>query len=592
MYSSSQSKYTSNQKKINIKKSNQNSSNQYKEKENNYSKEINNLNRNANKSNLTKAESYSFDKSIKIPRIEYEKLSKKSEAFNEESENFNVYFMKPDLKSKTLSTTKKIKPKLFKKNTELKKEITYNENEDDDNPYKENCLNNNNEPQFQENDSEKMPLEIVHENNERIFKAHLVQKLKSFKLKQDENRKIPLNLKSKIKRDESFRNSMKHLLMKQSEKKDMKKELLYYKGYFRFWKKKSKIIDEQKIKKRMIFRIKKDRNIRITTVVYRAEIPRRKKIKNKEIEEKKIQQHYEKNEIFRQNLIHNLEQRKKNILPKSSINQSNDRFNNNIKNSNNNSQKKFEEEKISDFVKLIPRKEENEEKKISNNIYDENKRQNNKEIKEIDINNANEGLEKLNNIYMKKEEKKALDELKLNQNINKKKEALKKINNIFEKANEREGFESLKKIRNNSRKKEGTQKLNKVIEKKYSKSIITELKKNQNKSKISEAFNLINNLIKIKVKEQKINSIKQIQRYCNEINKSKINILSNEKKELINNEMKASNDIEIKNGIENNFKNMEDKNINRNPDNINVKNEREDIYNSVELEKINNNEYF
>ena len=395
MYSSSQSKYTSNQKKTKTGKSNQNSNNQYKEKENNYSKEINNMNRYANKSDLPKTQSYSFDKSIKIPLIQYEKSSKKSEIFNEESENFNVYFMKPDLKSKTLSTTKNIKPKLFKKNTKLKKEITYDEDEDNDNPYKENYLNNNNDPQFQENESEKMPLEIVHENNERIFKAHLVQKLKLFKLRQDENRKIPLNLKSKIKRDESFRNSMKHLLMKQSEKKDMKKELLYYKGYFRFWKKKSKIIDEQKFKKRMIFRIKKDRNIRITTVVYRAEIPRRKKIKNKEIEERKIQQHYEKNEIFRQNLIHNLEQRKNNILPKSSINKSNDRINKNIKNSNNNSQKKFEEEKISDFVKIIQKKEQNEEKKISNNIYDENKRQKNKEMKEIDINSTNEGFEKL-----------------------------------------------------------------------------------------------------------------------------------------------------------------------------------------------------
>ena len=477
MYSS-KIKYTSNQKKENYIINNKNSNIQFNQ-EKNYSKNINNKYINRNISELSK-ENYSFDKKNKNNsniKIEYEKINKTNEIINEENDNFNVYFMKPNIKSKTLSTTKII---------DENNENGYEDDDEDYNPYKESNINN--EPQFQDM-IKRNALEIVYEQKEKKFKAHLVQKLIAYKRKQDENRKIPLNLKSKIKRDESFRDSLKHLLMKQSEKKDMKKELIYYKGYFRFWKKKAKEIDEQRYRKRMNLKIKKDRNIRITTVIYNAEISKRiKKIKKKVIEEKKIQ--YEKNEKFKQNLINNLQKRKTNIL-KNYNNQNINNKENNLYNIN--SPKIYEEQKISEIVKIIPKKEKNE--KLMENIEKENK--NIIKNKNISKNSINENIDK------KKEEKKGANEIKRNENMNKKKEAIRKINKIIEKENEREGFETLKKHRSNSRKKEGTEKLNKIIGKKYSKSIITGLKKNQNESKISQAFNIINNLIKKKKKKKK-----------------------------------------------------------------------------------------
>ena len=49
---------------------------------------------------------------------------------------------------------------------------------------------------------------------------------------------------------------------------------MYYKGYFRFWKRKTKKSFDPIFKRK----IKKDRNIRITYMIYRADIP--KKVKN------------------------------------------------------------------------------------------------------------------------------------------------------------------------------------------------------------------------------------------------------------------------------------------------------------------------
>ena len=104
--------------------------------------------------------------------------------------------MKPDLKSKTISAAKKVK-QIFRVNPKYKQNMVINVNknqniydEEDDNPYKENSYTNpNHEPQFQEKNPEKMPLEMIHKIKEKKFKTHLVQRLKSFKIKQAENKK-------------------------------------------------------------------------------------------------------------------------------------------------------------------------------------------------------------------------------------------------------------------------------------------------------------------------------------------------------------------------------------------------------------------
>ena len=150
-----------------------------------------------------------------IIEIEYEKiLNNKKGVSCDENGNYNVYFMKPVFKSKKV----------------------YNNQYKDDN---NNIIKE--ETEYEQNNSDVIPLEIIHRNNEKKFKAHLVQKLKTFKIKQAENSRIPLNLASKAKREEKFRNSLKHLLAMEAEPIDRKKELMYYKGYFRFWKKNVKI---------------------------------------------------------------------------------------------------------------------------------------------------------------------------------------------------------------------------------------------------------------------------------------------------------------------------------------------------------------
>ena len=203
---------------------------------------------------------YSHKNKLKSSRIEieYENISKNLNSHliqeeDNENDNFNVYFMEPDLKYKTLTTS-------TSRTSQRIKKLNQNKNE---------------------------------QNNEKEFKLRLIKKLKSLKINQPENDKIPLNFASKIKREESIRSSLKNLVMRQSQY-DPKKELLYYKAYFRFWKRKCKF-NKEKINKKII---KKDKNIRITTVIYRAEKP--KTYKNYKIkEESKNEDNERKNEYYR-----------------------------------------------------------------------------------------------------------------------------------------------------------------------------------------------------------------------------------------------------------------------------------------------------
>ena len=230
-----------------------------------------------NKSNIKPNKRLTYNESPVFMEIEYEKVNNNNNIANDENGNFNVHYIKYN----TLTTPKKVLKQTFRVNPRIKQNLLkqnqnkiINEDKDEDeNPYKEN--NNNNyaklEQQYQGIKKEPMPLEVIHIINEKKFKAHLVQRLKSFKIKQAEDKKIPLNIASKMRREESIKNSLKHLLIKQCQPRDIKKELMYYKGYFRFWKRKTKLGDESKFRRR----IKKDRNIRITTVIYRADIPKR-----------------------------------------------------------------------------------------------------------------------------------------------------------------------------------------------------------------------------------------------------------------------------------------------------------------------------
>ena len=237
-------------------------------------------------------------------KIEYEKVSENLNSQlipdNENNdENFNVYFMKADLKYKTISTSNSLtNSKIKKLNNQTKKEA----------------------------------------KNEKEFKSHLIKKLKSLKLSQKNKDKIPLNIASKIRREESIRNSLKYLLAKQAQF-DPKKELLYYKAYFRFWKRKCKYEkhDSKKI-------IKKDKNIRITTVIYKADKPKIFK-NNVIIEERKNENNDKKKEYFRNKLIRIVESKSKDkIIKKETKENKKDNYqeknskNNLINNINKNSQ--------------------------------------------------------------------------------------------------------------------------------------------------------------------------------------------------------------------------------------------------------------
>ena len=165
------------------------------------------------------------------------------------------------------------------------------------------------------------------QKNEKEFKSHLIKKLKSLKLNQKNKDKIPLNIASKIRREESIRNSLKSLLAKQAQFD--KKELLYYKAYFRFWKRKCKYekYDIKKINK-------KDKNIRITTVIYKADKPNIYK-NNVIIEESKNENNERKKEFFRNKLKRIIESKSKDkITKKDTIENKNNKYSE--KNSKNN----------------------------------------------------------------------------------------------------------------------------------------------------------------------------------------------------------------------------------------------------------------
>ena len=503
-----------------------------------------------------------------IIEIEYEKIGNNKAVNFDENGNFNVYFMEPVLRSKTITTSNMNHKKNQSKNNMIN-------DDNDDNPYKYDDDNMNVYPQFQNKNSDVMPLEIVHKKNEKKFKAHLIQRLKSFKMKQVEKNKIPLNIASKKRREETFRESLKHLLARQAEPFDIKKELMYYKGYFRFWKRKCKNFGEPKIRKI----IKKDRNIRITTVIYKADNP--SKINNKKqkiVQDSKIQK---ENEIFRKNLIINLENRKK---EKREI----------TYNLNNNYNINYYPKNVNASNNKVEKNSQIIDKKLHKSIKNKDNSNNNNINGSVNVNNnknTNEGLEKVNNINNKKEEKKITDKLKITQNIDRKKEALKKINNLLEKEIEGEGFKQLKYVRNKSRKKEGTQKIEKVLERNCSKSkgdIMHKLKKNQSKSKITQASRIVNNIINIKKNNQVIEGYKQLKEYSNKKSSK------NKKENIINdnnvNNVNNVNDVNNVNNVNNEIKtdrsqkiDVENENINTNVDinisNNNVKENENDINN-------------
>ena len=227
-------------------------------------------------------------------KIEYEKIPENLNSQlilsdENDNENFNVYFMKTDIKYKTISNSNSLTSSKIKKlNSQIKKE----------------------------------------QKNEKEFKSHLIKKLKSLKLNQKNKDKIPLNIASKIRREESIRNSLKSLLAKQAQF-DPKKELLYYKAYFRFWKRKCKYekYDIKKINK-------KDKNIRITTVIYKADKPNIYK-NNVIIEESKNENNERKKEFFRNKLKRIIESKSKDkITKKDTIENKNNKYSE--KNSKNN----------------------------------------------------------------------------------------------------------------------------------------------------------------------------------------------------------------------------------------------------------------
>ena len=385
-----------------------------------------------------------------ITEIEYEKVTNKDIVIDE-NDNYNVYFMKPVFKSKTITVSKKQKPS-FKINSKNKQKILQNidlnDDDDDQNPYNTNEYNDS-EPQFEKN-SEIMPLET--NNNEKQFKAHLVQRLKSYKIKQAENNKIPLNIASKIRREESIRYSLKHLLAKQSQAIDAKKELIYYKGYFRFWKKKCKMVDELKFKKRF----KKDRNIRITTVIYKAEKPHRSKNVKQKVRPEIIQEQKEI-EKFRQNLIINLEQRKKERL--SSI--SNDKAKYNSKTLNDLNYEKYNINK-NIYNSISNKGNSNINNKFNknnfNNFYDTYNNQNKYSEHKNDLESNKKEVKIVNNKNNEKKEKKQEFENKKNIFIQKDNLNESKKSNNTKSKNEERKINEQKNIQINNKKKRSTRK--------------------------------------------------------------------------------------------------------------------------------------
>ena len=343
--------------------------------------------------------------------IEYEKISPKENSkflISDENENFNVYFMKPDFKYKTISNS--------------------------------NSLTSTNAKKFQQSKKG--------QNKEKEFKSHLIQKLKSLKLSQNNKDKIPLNIASKIRREESIRNSLKYLLAKQAQY-DPKKELMYYKAYFRFWKRKSKM-DKDKSKKI----IRKDKNIRITTVIYRADKPNSNFSNKIIIDERKNERNGKKSEFFRNKLIRIMESKSKDKINKKHEEE---------KNEYNSKDKEINKDKIKNLNSNI---------NINKHVYPNNIRtikNNYNEEKNIENKNI---VKNMNDIYSQN---------KKNELSNNKRKALNIINNGIKKGCKSECFRNLKKIRNISRKKEGTEKLSNVFlnkKKQFKEEAISKIKQN------------------------------------------------------------------------------------------------------------------
>ena len=115
--------------------------------------------------NKTTNQKYRNKLKSSIVEIEYEKISQNLNSNliqQDDNDNFNVYFMEPDLKYKTISTSNSRTSQKIKK--------------------------------FNQNKNE--------QNNEKEFKLRLIKKLKSLKINQTQNDKISLNFASKIKREE------------------------------------------------------------------------------------------------------------------------------------------------------------------------------------------------------------------------------------------------------------------------------------------------------------------------------------------------------------------------------------------------------
>ena len=440
--------------------------------------------------------------------IEYEKISPQIQSeliTSEDTENFNVYFMKPDLKYKTISTSNSLTNSRIKTLNKSKK------------------------------DSSK----------EKEFKSHLIQKLKLLKLNQKNKDKIPLNIASKIRREESIRNSLKYLLAKQAQY-DPKKELLYYKAYFRFWKRKCK---NEKYNNRRI--IKKDKNIRITTVIYIADKPNKYK-NNKFIEENKNDNNGKNNIFFRNKLIRIMENKSKEKTTK----------NKNLKNNDINNKQKNIVKKNNIINNNINNNEEvnfNNIKTIKNKISIENK--------EIDF-DYKKDKNITNNIH----------------NLNKKyeltsfkKEALNKINNKINKKLKIKGFNNLKQLRNKSREKEGIENLNNIFlekKKKYKEEIIKNLKRNKNS--LDDYFN----------QEKDKWTTNKFNWQIEELSKDMDSLYGLSDEEL--KEPKNKNNININSKDENYNQNFAKQKLDNNQENFNVNNDNNDNK-EININKISKN---
>ena len=450
-------------------------------------------------------------KSSKI-EIEYEKISPKINSQIiplEENENFNVYFMKPDLKYKTISTSNSLTSSRMK---------TLNKSK-------------------------------IDSSKEKEFKSHLIQKLKALKLNQRNKDKIPLNIASKIRREESIRNSLKYLLAKQAQY-DPKKELLYYKAYFRFWKRKCK--NEKYNHKRII---KKDKNIRITTVIYLADKPNKYKT-NKIIEENKNENNEKNNTFFRNKLIRIMETKSKEKIIKNKNLEIND-----IINKEKNREKKYNI--INNNLNNYEEVNYNNIKTIKNNINNENKEI---ETKNKNDNNNNKFLNNINSLNKK---------FKL---TNIEKEILNKINSKIIKKFKINGFNNLKIIRNRSREKEGIKNLNNFFFKKlkkYKEEIIKNLKSN----------NILNVDFDVEGEKWTTNKFNwQIE----ELSKDMDSLYGLSDEEL--NEPKNKNSININSKEEQYNKKIEINQLKNNDENFNVKINNNDDNKEININKINNNE--